>query len=173
MKNVAAAVADSLRRLTGCLIMPFFHFAITSSTDNPVLARQCVRTILPLHCLSCTTRRNECTPRSRNLRLSWPLLCGLCMIFYHVDEFRKHGLQELPCEMANVHPRLSAVLLITALSCQRETFQESESLCNTQDYILYNYLATIYIKFRCEQYFYCFTCNDIYISEKTETKFYG
>lgn len=48
----------------------------------------------PSRCLSCTTRRNERTPRSHNLRLSWLLLCRLCMIFHQVGEFRKHGLRK-------------------------------------------------------------------------------
>lgn len=48
----------------------------------------------PSRCLSCTTRRNERTSRSHNLRLSWLLLCRLCMIFHRVGELRKHGLRK-------------------------------------------------------------------------------
>lgn len=73
------------------LIILFFRFAITA-TRNPALVRQ-YRSTSP-RCLSCTTHRNECASRSCNLRLSWLLLYGLCMIFYHVREFRKHGLRE-------------------------------------------------------------------------------
>lgn len=73
-------------------LMLFFRFAITPAIRNPALVKQYRRT--SPRCLSCTTHRNECASRSRNLRLSWLLLCGLCMIFYHVGEFRKHVLGE-------------------------------------------------------------------------------
>lgn len=56
----------------------------------------------PLPALSCTTRRDECARGSHNLRLSWQLLCGLCMIFYHVGEFRKHGLRKPAKRLASI-----------------------------------------------------------------------
>ena len=64
----------------------FFHFAIVLFLSGI----QHYQDNTSPRCLSCTTRRDECARRSHNLWLSWQLLCGLCMIFYHVGEFRKH-----------------------------------------------------------------------------------